>query len=95
MINSYVFWIGDLNFRIDGLTNAEVRKLATSRELEPMFKYDQVVSAFFRCYYTSVRHFRYHFDAPTWSKSYLNVWMLPFTKLNDFLKNYISGCCYC
>lgn len=40
--NSYVFWIGDLNFRIDDLTQEEVQNLIEKKDFETLRKKDQV-----------------------------------------------------
>ena len=39
---SYVFWFGDLNFRIDNVKNEDIRKKAKEGDFEPLLKDDQV-----------------------------------------------------
>ena len=41
-ICSYVFWFGDLNFRIDNVKNDDIRKKAKDKDYEPLLKHDQV-----------------------------------------------------
>ena len=39
---SYVFWFGDLNFRIDNVRNDDIRKKAKEDDFEILLKNDQV-----------------------------------------------------
>ena len=46
---SYVFWMGDFNFRIDGLANELVRKAAAAGDFSSLWKYDQVSHQTLNC----------------------------------------------
>ena len=39
---SYVFWMGDLNFRLDDLPKAEIEKRVIDGDYEYLQKHDQV-----------------------------------------------------
>ena len=39
---SYVFWFGDLNFRIDNVKNDDIRKKAKDGDYDPLLQHDQV-----------------------------------------------------
>ena len=39
---SYVFWFGDLNFRVDQFTRRELEDLISQREYDKMLQEDQV-----------------------------------------------------
>lgn len=58
--NSYVFWIGDLNFRIDDLTQEEVQNLIEKKDFETLRKKDQVtlveIYGYFDILYTVARN---------------------------------------
>ncbi len=41
---SYVFWMGDLNFRSDGVTKDGAERLISAKRLDSLLKYDQVTS---------------------------------------------------
>jgi len=40
---SYVFWIGDLNFRMDELSSTEVKNRIAAGDIESLWTYDQVI----------------------------------------------------
>jgi len=70
--SSYVFWMGDLNFRIDGIPNAEVRQKAVERDFDSLKKQDQVgfdtnvyVSFGYICIIDMCHLDRYHLDILT------------------------------
>ena len=42
LICSYIFWLGDLNFRIDDIPNEEVKKRISEGDLEYLWPHDQV-----------------------------------------------------
>ena len=42
VFGSYVFWFGDLNFRIDDLPNDEVKRRIEVGDLDYLQPYDQV-----------------------------------------------------
>ena len=39
---SYVFWMGDLNFRIDKLSKKEIEVLIEKKEYKDLWQHDQV-----------------------------------------------------
>jgi len=44
VISSYVFWFGDLNFRIEGLTYEEVLECIEDRKFDTLLERDQVTN---------------------------------------------------
>ena len=47
---SYVFWFGDLNFRVDSFSKEEIESHVKERKFEPLLKKDQVY-IFTACYF--------------------------------------------
>lgn len=52
---SYVFWMGDLNFRIEDISNEEVRKQAKEKNFEYLSKYDQVCRDRLKAFHVTVK----------------------------------------
>lgn len=52
---SVVLWIGDLNYRISDLDVDDVKELISKKEFETLHTFDQVIVAFFRCYFSSLK----------------------------------------
>ncbi|CAL8101555.1 unnamed protein product [Calicophoron daubneyi] len=42
--HDYIFWMGDLNFRLDGITKAETEKLIREKRYAELLKHDQLLS---------------------------------------------------
>ena len=59
VVCSYVFWFGDLNFRMDELLAAEVKSRVSAGDLESLWNYDQVsarVTIIFHFLWTKVHN---------------------------------------
>ena len=49
---SYVFWTGDLNFRIVDLDKAEIERRIRDKDFKSMWEYDQVTLILHICHNT-------------------------------------------